>query len=182
MKPSELHPIFINELRELLSDWRFVSTSRHFKRTIGSANLLFHIAWVNHTEDFDAIGNVAVEFLAGKKRVAVVGAQLGNIAGVGQTRHTVASVAGAKASALSLVQEFEKVGLPFLEKYSSPENVISALQSGGAEAQLISPIQNLHKGQVQALQAIVPLPNNSIQGTPSKLGSLPAVGAPDLKR
>jgi hypothetical protein len=154
MKPSEIHPIFLDELCALLPDWRFVSSKRHFKRVVGSVNWFFHIAWVNHSEDFDAIGNVAIEFMAEKKRVAIIGAQLGNIAGIGQTRHTVSSLANAKDSARALILEFERVGRPFLEQYSSPEAVLHTLTSGGSKALLISPIHNLHGGQIQALQKL----------------------------
>jgi hypothetical protein len=166
MKPSELHPVFLDELRLLLPEWQFVSSARHFKRVVGSVNWLFHIAWVNHSEDFDAIGDVAIEFLAARKRVAIFGAQLGNIAGVGQTRHAVSSFASAKASARALFQEFEQVGLPFLEQYSSPETVLSVLESGGQTARLISPIQDLHVGQIQTLRAMSSRPNNSFKPNP----------------
>jgi hypothetical protein len=166
MKVSELHAAFLQELGELLPGWKFVASQRHFKRTEGSANWLLHVTFVNHEQDFDAIGNVAVEFLAGRKRVAVVGAQLGNIAGVGQTRHSVSSPASAAKAARSLLAEFTHVGLPFLERYSVPAVAIAALQAGGPEARLISPFQQNHAAQVVALQELSAPPNNSFNPTP----------------
>jgi hypothetical protein len=166
MKVSELQTVFLQDLQALLPEWRFVSSFRHFKRSFGQVNWLFHIACVNHPEDFDAIGNVAVEFLMARKRVAIVGTQLGNISGVGQTRHTVSSPESRVQAARSLVTEFQRVGLPFLERYSSVTTVLSALQSGGTEASLISPLRELHGGQIAALQALCAPPNNSFKPKP----------------
>ena len=118
MKVSKLHTAFLQELGALLPDWKFIASQRHFKHSEGPINWLFHVAFVNHERDFDVVGDVGVEFLAARKRVAIVGAQLGNIAGLGQTRHPVCSLATAKASAQSLFSEFSQVGLPFLHRYS----------------------------------------------------------------
>ena len=166
MKVSELHAAFLSELAPLLPGWKFVASQRHFKRTEGAVNWLLHLGFVNHEADFDAIGNVAVEFLAGRKRVAIVGAQLGNIAGLGQTRHSVSSEATAAAAARSLVSEFQLVGLPFLERYSVPSTVAAVLEAGGPEAQLISPYQDNHAAQIAALQQLRAPPNNSSKPTP----------------
>ncbi len=170
MKVSELHTAFLQELGALLPGWKFIASQRHFKRTEGSANWLLHVAFVNHEHDFDAIGDVAVEFLASRKRVAVVGAQLGNIAGVGQTRHPVSSPASAAEAARSLIAEFTQVGLPFLQHYSFPAVAAAVLQAGGPEARLISPLQENHAAQVIALQELGAPPNKSIQPTPYRGG------------
>ena len=151
MNVSDLHSIFLQDVQALLPEWRFIASVRHFKHACGSTNWLFHIGFVNHSGDFDALGNVAVEFLAGRKRIATIGAQLGNIAGVGQTRHSVVSPAMATQAARSLVTEFQRVGVPFLQHYSNPRTVVSALESDGQEALLISPIRELHAGQIAAL-------------------------------
>ena len=166
MKVSELHTLLLQDMQALLPQWRFVARSRHFKRSIGTVNWMLHIAFVNHAGDFDAIGNVAVEFLATRKPVVVIGAQLGNIEGVGQTRHPVTSPESASQAAQSLVAEFHRVGLPFLERYSSSAAVLSALQSGGPEASLISPVHEMHRGQIAALQALDTPPDNSFNPTP----------------
>ncbi|WP_166213108.1 hypothetical protein [Cognatiluteimonas telluris] len=166
MNVSELQTVFLQDLQTFLPEWRFVSSFRHFKRSVGTVNWLFHIACVNHPEDFDAIGDVAVEFLLARKRVVIVGAQLGNISGVGQTRHPVSSPEDCAQAARSLVTEFQRVGLPFLERYSSAATVLSVLQSGGTEASLISPLRELHGGQIAALQALGAPPNKSFKPNP----------------
>jgi hypothetical protein len=85
--------------------------------------------------------------------VAIVGAQLGNIAGIGQTRHHVGSSKSAAVGAASLLTEFHRIGLPFLQRYSDAGKVVEVLQSGGAEAGLISPVRSLHAAQISALLA-----------------------------
>jgi hypothetical protein len=153
MKVSELQSAFLNNVKLLLPDWRFVASSRHFTRSEGTAILFFHISCINHPSDFDAVGNVAVEFVSQKKRVAIVGASLGNISGTGQSRHSVASLRDSVQSAASLVEEFNRIGIPFLERYSNPANVLTTMQSGGSEALLISPIASTHASQIDALIA-----------------------------
>jgi len=166
MKVSELQRDFLQALQLLLPEWRFVSTHRHFKRSVGPVNWLFHIACVNHPNDFEAIGNVAVEFLSARKRAMTVGAQLGNIAGIGQTRHLVTSPATATEAAHALFAEFTSIGLPFLKTYSNSATVLSVLQLGGREASLISPLHDHHSGQIAALQALGTPPNNSFKPKP----------------
>lgn len=140
MKVSELHAAFLRELSALLPGWKFVASQRYFKRKNGPVQWLLHVAFVNHARDFDAVGNVAIEFLANRKRVAIIGAQLGNIAGIGQTRHSVCSSAMAAEAARSLVLEFNQVGLPFLQRYSVPEAAAAVLQAGGARSPAHQPV------------------------------------------
>jgi hypothetical protein len=150
----------------MLPDWKFVASQRHFKKNAGVVNWYFHISFVNHTDDFDAVGDVAVEFVENRERSAIIGAQLGNISGVGQTRHSINSPTSASESARSLASEFREVGRPFLERYSDVSTTLEILESGGREALLISPIQQLHPQQVSALRKIAALPNHSFQRTP----------------
>jgi len=166
MKVSDLHGAFLTKLAHLLPDWKFVKSQRYFKRQRGDVNWLFHVSFINHVEDFDAVGNVAVEFLAGRKRATVIGASLGNIAGVGQTRHGVDSVAAATAAARSIHAEFHRVGMPFLERYSDPALTLQVLLAGGSEARLICPVGELQSERAAALQALGAPPNNSSKPTP----------------
>ena len=163
MKVSELHAAFLQDLGVLLPGWKFVASQRHFKHGVGAVNWLLHLAFVNHEHDFDAIGDVAVEFLAGRKRVAIIGAQLGNIAGVGQTRHSVSSPEGAADAARSLLAEFNQVGLRFLERYSVPAVTAAVLRAGGPEARLISPFVQNHASEISAVQELGAPPNNSFE-------------------
>jgi hypothetical protein len=151
MRVSELQSEFIDRLKELLSDWKYVKGERTFKKSIGENVWHFHIACVNHTGDFDCTGDVAIEFVSDKLRLCIVGAELGNIEGVGQKRFTVGNMQQAVESADAIYNYFSAVGIPFLKRYSDPNEVINTLRVGGKEAMLISPIVSLHKQQIDCL-------------------------------
>ena len=151
MKVSELQEKFIGELKELLPDWRFVKSDRHFKIKRDDVVWFLHISCINHESYFDAVANVAVEFVSGKERVCIIGAELGNIEGSGQRRFPVSSPTEAIRSSMSLYDLFVKVGQPFLQKFSNPNEVVSTLKRGGKEAMLISPLMNQHESQINRL-------------------------------
>jgi len=151
MKVSELQDEFIGELKELLPEWRFVKSNRHFKLKRGNVVWLFHILCINHESDFDAVGDVALEYHAGKDRFCTLGAELGNIEGSGQVRFPVSSPDTAISSAKSLYEFFVQVGQPFLHRFSNPNEVVSTLKLGGKEAILISPLINQHEIQINRL-------------------------------
>ncbi|ESE40221.1 hypothetical protein SHD_3350 [Shewanella decolorationis S12] len=151
MKVSELQEHFITELMTILPEWKFVKSQRLFKKKHGDLIWYLYISCINHDSDFDAVGNVAVEYLSGKERICIVGAELGNIEGCGQTRFPVSSLNEAIDSAHALFKFFEEIGLPFLTKYSQPKEVVSVLRSGGKSAMLISPLINQHETQIKNL-------------------------------
>ena len=151
MKVSELQEKFIGELGKLLPEWKFVKRDRHFKLKRDDVVWFFHISCINHESNFDAVGNVAVEYLSGKERVCIIGAELGNIDGSGQTRFPVSSPNEAISSSKCLYDLFVKVGQPFLLKFSNPNEVVSTLKRGGKEAMLISPLINQHETQINRL-------------------------------
>ena len=153
MKVSELQNILLEELQFLLPDWKFVKSKRHFQKAEEGFVWYLHVGCINHLEDFDAVADVAVEFKAGKERLCIVGAELGNIEGMGQLRFPVSNREAAKSSAFELHEHFNERGLPFLRKYSDPAKVVGTLRNGGAEAMLISPFLNQHQDQINRLSS-----------------------------
>jgi hypothetical protein len=152
MKVAELHSALIDALKPRLDGWRFIGSQRHFKKQIGDRRWFLHLAFVNHQADFDAVADVAVEYVHNRERVCIVGASLGNIEGVGQRRFRVSSPADVPQAVDGIVEQFRRVGIPFLERYSRPQEVLSALKAGGKEALLISPIREKHDAQIQSLE------------------------------
>lgn len=146
---------FLDELSTFMEGWRPVKGDRSFRRTQDDIRSSFHITCVKHLQDFDAVGDVAVEILTGRERVCIVGAELGNIAGTGQRRFPVSSSAEAKTSATLIYSLFEEVGMPFIERFSEPQAILETLKSGGREAMLISPIVSQPARQVEALDRYV---------------------------
>ncbi|WP_428666995.1 hypothetical protein [Photobacterium swingsii] len=151
MKLSDLESLFIEELEAYMSEWTYVKSQRKFKKIVKGNTWYFHINCIKHVSDFDVVGDVAIEFKAKKERICIVGAELGNISGVGQKRFSVASESQAKESALEIYKYFEEHGCKFCRKYSEPHNVINTLKNGGKEALLISPFVSNHKEQIISL-------------------------------
>ena len=141
MKLKPLHDRFIEGLKCHLPGWKFVASNRHFRLSRPGLNLYMHVAFINHDCDFDVTVDVAVEFVQDKRRIGIVGAELGNIEGVGQVRHSVACEADADAASRSVYEHFRSVGLPFLEVHSNRTYVLEVLRQGGTKARLISPIE-----------------------------------------
>ena len=149
LKP--LHDLFIAHLKAALPEWRFVSAHRHFVKVYPERKLYAHVAFINHVDDFDAVLNVAVEFVAGRKPVCTIGASLGNIEGVGQVRYRVVDSASADSSARQATAHLGCVGMPFFERYETASAVLAALRKG---ARLISPLIHLHAEQIAALESL----------------------------
>jgi len=153
MKVSELQDIFLEQLQHLMDDWKFIKSERQFKKASGNVIWFFHISCINHESDFDGVGDVALEYKNGKERLCIIGAELGNIEGIGQKRFSVSNEQQAIVSAKALHSYFQAVGLPFLQKYSNPAEAVSTLKGGGKEAMLISPLINQHQKQIDMLSS-----------------------------
>ncbi len=153
LKP--LHDHLIVNLKQELPDWRFSSKDRHFKKSHNGNLLYIHLSFINHVDDFDLVVNVGVIFIHNKERACVIGAELGNIEGIGQFRHSINTNKSAERAAQNVKKHLLKIGFPFLEHYSNEGTVLATLKAGKTEASLISPFSNLHAAQIQALEAIV---------------------------
>jgi hypothetical protein len=151
MKVSELHTEFLVKLQHLMDDWKYIKRYRQFEKVKGNLVWIFHISCINHENDFDAVGNIAIEYKRGKERLCIIGAELGNIESVGQKRFPVNCQTQANTSAEEIYIYFKKIGMPFLQKYSNPCETLNTLRNGGKEAMLISPFIDKHKEQIDAL-------------------------------
>lgn len=121
MKFSELQEVFLRELGTHFPEWKYVKSQRHFKLKSGDYNWYLHISCVTRTSDFDAVADVAMEIPENRTKVVEIGAELGNIEGVGQRRFSVTSCESAIESARTLKLCFDSIGQPFLRLYSDPE-------------------------------------------------------------
>ncbi len=155
MKITELQNIFISELQNLLPDWKFIKSNRHFKKVHGDITWYFHISCIKHVDDFDATGDVSVEIKSGNKRVCIIGAQLANIEGIGQKRFPVYDQLSASVSSNNICKYVQEVGLPFLERFNNPEEILTVLKNGGKEAVLISPLNHKHQEQIELINKYI---------------------------
>ena len=165
-----------NELLLRLDDklrppgFRLRKTLRDFRRDVGQSTQIFHVTFINHPGDFDVTVDVAVrhhrveEALnegrpdlkeSEKKLTATVGAGLGNITGSGQHRWTVTSGHDIPLVVDGIVSNVEKVGLPFLERFTSLEETFRVLSLKGSEATLICPLPEKRAKIMQIMEALL---------------------------
>jgi hypothetical protein len=144
--------------------------TRSFLRRSPVGREAFHLAFINHADDFDVKADVAVRIddledvvnadntlLSKKERKETysLGAELENIAGEGPKRWTVASSADVDPVADQIVARFKTVGLPYLNRASSLEAAYQLLTSPGRGAWLHSPIHASRAKRVVALAKIL---------------------------
>ncbi len=115
---------------------------------------IVHVSFIRHADDLDLTLDVAVRHneiedrlakvsrlpARQKRRTATVGVELGNLADGRQKRWRLtepSDVTGVVADALAWIRRF---GLPFLDRFSSLDEIVAVLQSSSREALLICPI------------------------------------------
>ncbi len=154
---KELQELLLQRLDEKLKSFgfRIRKTQQHFYKEAEQCRQIFHIAFINHSNDFDVIADVAIRHhqiedlineektylsQAQKKSTATLGTELGNILGIGQQRWSIASKQDIPLVINDIIDYFQKLALPFLERFSSLEEVSKVLNENGKEANLICPI------------------------------------------
>lgn len=150
----------LDRLAELLKPQGYRKREQSFHKESGPVRLSFHVAFINHAHDFDVTADVAIrhhaveELLGSGKDVATIGAELGNIAGVGQHRWRVAAERDVEPVALSILEYFEQHGKSFLTRFADPAESLRVLEVNGAQARLICPIPDRRKRVVESLRKL----------------------------
>ncbi len=129
-----------------------------------------HLAFIDHRTDFDVTMDLAVRFdavedminedstyLSKKEKTQTysLGVQLGNLVGKGQMRWSVKTAADVLPATNGIVAEFEKYGLPYLERVSSMRSAFELLTSPGEESWIHSPIHSVRAKRVLAMAKIL---------------------------
>src|SRR4249920_466542 len=110
MPLAPLHDHFIDLAKQLLPNWKYVGKFRHFKISIDSCVLYIHFSFINHVDDFYVTTDVAIEHHKDKKRICIVGAEIGNIQGIGQKRYRINSEGSAKIAIESVAKDLAEIG------------------------------------------------------------------------
>jgi hypothetical protein len=169
MALAELRRALLDSFGSVLSPLGFRLHEQSFWRPQDGVGHVVHISFINHATDFDFTIDVAVrhneveERLSAqrhlsarqKTRTATVGVELGNYADGRFKRWTVAhpeDVVTVTQEALSWLNRF---GDPFLQRFSSLEEVVSVLESGSREGLLICPIPTTRDAVVAVAKAIL---------------------------
>jgi len=151
---AELRRRVLERLSERMAPAGFRRRDQSFWKDAGPVALSLHVSFINHADDFDLTADVAVrhhaveDILNAARRLsardmrttATVGAELGNLAGVGQHRWTVTAEADVDPAIDGVADWFRRIGEPFLQRFSSPAEALRVLDEDGIEARLICPI------------------------------------------
>jgi len=142
MRVVELQNALLAALATALGErgFRYIKKEQHFRQKGESATFYLHIAFVQHVADVDAIADVAVTYqLPGEEHGVTIGVELGNWTEIGQHRWRVAALADAPGAAADIVHWFERIAVPFFERFRSPAEALAVLEANGREADLVSP-------------------------------------------
>lgn len=137
-----------------------------FVRKRPSGRSAFHLAFIDHESDFDVTADVAVRFddveelvhgqnpllsARARKETYTLGAELGNLADGRQRRWSVLGESDLPRIADDIYAWFLRFGLPYIERYSSRENALSALSDNGPTGWKHSPVHLLRCQRALAL-------------------------------
>jgi hypothetical protein len=114
----------------------------------------FHLAFIDHADDFDVTADLAIRFdnvekwMVGEQAVpktktresSTIGGELGNIKGTGQLRWAIEKDNDVSKAADSIMEEFEQVAIPYFDTYSNLDNVLDVLSRDDREVWVHSPI------------------------------------------
>jgi hypothetical protein len=130
----------------------------------------FHIAFIKHSDDCDVTADVAVRIdelerlvnannpriaESERKKTFSLGAELGNLSEGGQKRWTLAGHQDVTPVASAILATFRNVGLPYIEKYSNPQNAFEAIKANDRPSWLHSPFHGERCKQIIALALLL---------------------------
>jgi hypothetical protein len=126
-----------------------------FHQVVPTGKWEFHISFIAHKTDFDLTADVAVRVsaiedvvneydtkltTAEKRKSMTLGGELGNISEGVPRRWTVSSVADIPAVCDGVIEAFQRIGLPFLQKHSDAAAAHHVLVSSRQADLLLAPV------------------------------------------
>jgi len=141
-----------------------------FPLPIDGGRAAVHLSFIEHEADVDVTIDVAVRFdavedlvnsfctllsQAEKAQTYTLGAELGNLEGEGQFRLSITSRSDIEPVAERLVAKVERVGLPYIERYSQPEVAYSVLSKDEPEVWIHSPFHDARAKRACAFLVIL---------------------------
>lgn len=150
---NELRDHLIISLGEKVNSigFKFVKSKYSFVKRRNDGRESFHLSFIRHASDFHVVADVAIRFdaleelcfiphplLSAKNKADAYsfGAELGNIAGVGQKRWELATSDDIEPIAEGIYADFISIGVPFLEKLSTLEKAFELINRPWQEASL----------------------------------------------
>jgi hypothetical protein len=146
-------------LRDKLARDGFVAKLKNqsFYKKTDFGVLAVHLAFMNGQVEFDVTVDVAVRFnsvedlIYPSEMTFTLGCELGNLESGMSQRWTVAEPSDAETVAEAIYEKFEKVGRPYLEKYSSIEAAYDVLQRDDRSGWMHSPFDDARAKRALAI-------------------------------
>jgi hypothetical protein len=179
---AELRTNLLDVLEAALAPADFRRVEQSFWKPSGQGGLGMHISFIKHAAEVDATIDVAVRHDAvedrlnavradlsarEKRKTATVGVELGNRSEGRPRRYTVAGPVDVADAGARMLDAISRVGLPFLERFASLDEVGRVLEADRQEAKLICPIPARRQAagsspwvgspSVQSASAVLPL-------------------------
>jgi hypothetical protein len=140
MTNKELGTLLINSLKKVLTPlgFKFIANRRSFQMKNASGYCAFHLAFIQHVNDFDVVADLgirldAVHELADPKGDilgdATFGIEIGNYTEGSQKRWTVNSEASIEPVVNELEKVFNEIALPYFRKYSNTASALELLET-----------------------------------------------------
>jgi hypothetical protein len=152
-------------LRDRLARDGFVLKLRDqsFYKKADFGALAVHLAFMNGQVEFDVTMDVAVRFnsvedlvhpSSKKAMTFTMGCELGNLESGARQRWTVAEASDVARVSEAIYKKFEKVGRPYLERYSSIDAAYEVLQRDDRSGSLHSPLDDERAKRALAIAAL----------------------------
>jgi hypothetical protein len=167
---AELQEALLAELAIAFADLGYRRRQQSFVREMGAVRWSAHVAFIRHEEDVDLTMDVAVRHHAVERKLeptrprlrpaeqlwtATVGVELGNYVKRRPHRWTLRSADDVPRVVGEMMTWFERVGVAFLERYSSLAEVVRALGEEDAEARLICPLPDVRRRVLEAARSLL---------------------------
>lgn len=157
MKRLELQKALLARLATSLRGYGFEDrpVGQDFYRRTPQGRWILHLGFVPHAADVDVTTGIGIRIdgveelvnryngalsARDRHRTATMGIDLGNLADHRQRRWTLRGSDDVEPVAASIVHEFEKFGIPYLERFSDLEAMLEVLSRNDESGWLHSPI------------------------------------------
>jgi len=147
----------LNRLGERISAFGFKPkpTGQTFYQVVETGKWAFHVSFIAHKTDFDLTADVAVRVnaiedlvneydtrltAAEKRKSMTLGGELGNISMGSPKRWTISTVEDIPSVCDGVIESFQEIGLPFLQKHSDAAAAHRVLVSSNPTDLHLAPI------------------------------------------
>jgi hypothetical protein len=195
---KELRKALLNRVGEKVKVYGFKKAAGpHFIKKAPPGGYALHLTFINHPDDFDVTADVAVrfddvedllnehkDFLTPKQKRETfsLGVELGNLVEGKPRRWTVVDAGDIEGVADSIAAAFVNIGLPYMEKYSDPEQALAVFSGEDRDSWLHSPFDHERAKRAIALALLTKGPERFNEIAVAKTNYLAAKNDPGLQQ